>query len=172
MAISKFAGLHGAPGLERASPRGRGVGTGAAAGVFAGLVMTVWKMAEASVTGAGLWRPPNLVSTIVLGASANTGAFAAARFAVGMTLHVLASIAMGVVYAALVGRHRGYGPAVEVLVIVAYALLSWALYQYAVMPWLAPTMNAHVAPLSLALAHVVFALAFAAWWIPSRTRAK
>jgi len=43
---------------------------GAVAGVVGGLVMTAWKMAEAVVAGAGLWRPPNLIATIVLGPSA------------------------------------------------------------------------------------------------------
>jgi hypothetical protein len=143
---------------------------GASAGVVAGLVMTVWKMAEAWVTGVGAFRPPNLISTIVLGPSANAGSFAAIPFLVGMALHILASIAMGVVYAAGSARVRQLRPATELAAIVVYALLSWAAYQYLIMPSLAPTMNAHVSPVSLAVAHVVFALAFAACWIPAKAR--
>jgi hypothetical protein len=126
------------------------VHAGASAGVVAGLVMTVWKMAEAWLTGAGAFRPPNLISTIVLGPSANTGSFAVIPFIVGMALHILASIAMGVVYAAGSGRVRHLRPATELAVIVAYALLSWAAYQCLIMPWLAPTMDANVLPVSLA----------------------
>ena len=144
--------------------------TGAWAGLLAGLVMTVWKMGEAALAGAGAWRPPNLIATIVLGPSANTGSFQAVPFAVGMTLHVLASIAMGAVYVALLarplGRHRA---AVELAGIVAYALVSWAVYQWLIMPWLAPTMDENVSPLSLAVAHVVFGLAFAAAWLVRRS---
>jgi hypothetical protein len=143
---------------------------GASAGVVAGLVMTVWKMAEAWLTGAGAFRPPNLISTIVLGPSANTGAFAAIPFVVGMALHILASIGMGVLYAAGSARLRHLRPVTELVAINAYALLSWAAYQSLIMPWLAPTMDAHVSPLSLAVAHVVFAVAFAAYWIPTKTR--
>lgn len=143
--------------------------TGAWAGLLAGLVMTVWKMGEATLAGADAWRPPNLISTIVLGPSANTGSFQAGPFAVGMTLHVLASIAMGVAYVALLGPVMVRRTVVaELAAIVAYALASWAVYQWLIMPWLAPTMDAHVSPLSLAVAHVVFALAFAAWWLPRR----
>jgi hypothetical protein len=49
---------------------------------------------------------------------------------------------------------------------VAYALAGWAVYQYAMMPWLAPAMAAHTPAPGLALAHVVFGLALgtgAAW---------
>jgi hypothetical protein len=147
------------------------LGTGAVAGVVAGLVMTVEKMAEAAIAGVGVWRPPNLIATVVLGPSANTGEFSYAPFAVGMLLHVLASLAMGVVYAALAARFlpRVMTRAAELGVITAYALLSWATYQWLIMPWLAPVMDENVTPTSMAVAHVVFALGFAAWWIP-RTR--
>lgn len=148
------------------------VQAGTWAGVVAGLVMTVWKMAEAWLTGVGAFRPPNLISTIVLGPSANTGSFAAMPFIVGMTLHILASIAMGVAYAAGSRRLRHLRPATELLAIVGYALLSWAAYQYRIMPWLAPTMDANVSPVSLAVAHVVFGVAFAACWIPAKARRK
>lgn len=145
--------------------------TGAWAGLLAGLVMSVWKMGEAALTGAGLWRPPNLIATLVLGPSADTGSFAPVPFAVGMTLHALASIAMGVVYVALLARPTArHRPMAELAAIVAYALVSWAVYQWLIMPWLAPTMDASVSPLSLAVAHVVFGLAFAAWWLPRRRR--
>jgi hypothetical protein len=146
--------------------------TGAVAGVVAGLVMTVWKMAEAVIAGVGVWRPPNLIATIVLGASANHGEFSYAPFAVGMLLHVLTSLAMGVVYAAFAARFLPrVTRAAELGVIIAYALLSWATYQWLVMPWLAPVMDGNVSPTSMAIAHVVFALGFAAWWIP-RTRTR
>jgi hypothetical protein len=145
----------------------------AAAGVTAGLVMTVWKMAEAAVAGAGAWRPPNLIATIVLGPSANVGTFDAAALAVGMILHLLTSIAMGLVYAAIACRLLPRLPAAaELAAVVAYALLSWAVYQWLVMPWLAPTMNAHTSAVSLAVAHVVFALGFAGWWIPRTARSR
>lgn len=142
---------------------------GAVAGVVGGLVMTAWKMAEAVVAGAGLWRPPNLIATIVLGPSADSGDFDGAAFAVGMTLHLLTSIAMGVVYAGLAARLLPRLPApAEIVAIVAYALLSWAVGQWLVVPWLAPTIDQTTSAASLAVALVVFALGFAAWWIPRR----
>jgi hypothetical protein len=139
----------------------------ATAGVIAGLVMTVWKMAETAIAGAGAWRPPNLIATIVLGPSANAGTFDIAALTVGMTLHLLTSIAMGLVYAAIACRLLPrLSAAAELAAIIAYALLTWAVYQWLIMPWLAPTMNANTSAVSLAVAHVSFALGFAGWWIP------
>jgi hypothetical protein len=146
---------------------------GIVAGVVAGLVMTVWKMAEAAIAGAGAWRPPNLIATIVLGPSANVGTFDTAAFVVGMTLHLLTSIAMGLVYAAIACRLLPrLSAAAELAAVIAYALLSWAVYQWLVMPWLAPTMNDNTSAVSLAVAHVVFALGFAGWWIPRTARSR
>jgi hypothetical protein len=143
------------------------------AGVVAGLVMTVWKMAEAAIAGTGAWRPPNLIATIVLGPTANGGTFDLAGFAAGMTLHLLTSIAMGLVYAAIAYRLLPrLSAAAELAALIAYALLSWAIYQWLVMPWLAPTMNENTSAASLAVAHVVFALGFAGWWIPSTARSR
>jgi hypothetical protein len=132
--------------------------------------MTVWKMAEAAVNGAGIWRPPSLIASTVLGPSANSGTFDRTAFLTGMALHLLTSIGMGLVYAALAARLPPMAAVVELAVIVAYALLSWATYQWLIMPWLAPTMAQNTSPVSLAVAHVVFAVAFAAWWLPRTKR--
>jgi MFS superfamily sulfate permease-like transporter len=83
--------------------------------------------------------------------------------------HLLASVAMGLAYAALAGRRlQAVRPASELVVIVVFSLASWAFYQWLVMPWLAPVMDARTEALSLAVAHVVFALAFAVAWLPYR----
>jgi hypothetical protein len=60
----------------------------------------------------------------------------------------------------------------ELAAVIAYALLSWAVYQWLIMPWLAPTMNGNTSALPMAVAHVVFALGFAAWWIPRTARSR
>lgn len=168
--------MRSAEGSDRSwpgSPERRGgrapLVPGAIAGIVAGLVMTAWKMAEAVASGAGLWRPPNLIATIVLGQSADTGTFLGDAFLVGMVLHLGTSIAMGVVYATLLARPlRNARALTEVAVLICYALISWAVYQWLVMPWLAPIMNRETTALSLAVAHVVFALGFAVYWLPAR----
>jgi hypothetical protein len=149
------------------------LGTGAVAGIAGGLVMTVWKMAEAALRDVGVWRPPNLIATIALGPSANSENFVAVPFIVGMTLHLLASITMGVLYAWAATRlELRLTASAEIPVIVGYALLNWAVYQWLIMPWFAPTMHAHTSPLSLAVAHAVFGLGMAAWWIPRAKTAR
>lgn len=157
----------GVTGRRRTTGR---LATGAVAGTVAGLVMTVWMMAEAAISGVGFWRPLNLIATIVLGPAANSGTFDLAAFTTGMVLHLATSIGMGLVYVALAAALPPLTRVVEFTVIVVYALLSWATYQWLIMPWLAPTMAQNASPVSLAVAHVVFAVAFAAWWLPHTRR--
>ncbi len=137
---------------------------GTVAGIVAGIVMSIWKMGQTAVQGKGLWRPPNLFGTILLGKDADRTDFAPVPFLAGMALHVATSAGMGWIYAALahplLGRPGGLG---LVLASVAYALLSWAIYQYLIMPWLAPIMDRNTSPFWLAVAHVVYGLAFAGW---------
>ncbi len=144
--------------------QGMGLLEGTIAGVIAGVVMSVWKMGQTAVQGKGLWRPPNLIATILLGKAADRYGFTPVPFLVGMTLHLGTSAGMGWIYAALVhpvlGRPDGWH---LVLAAVAYALLSWAIYQYLLMPWLAPIMDRDTSPFWLAVAHIVYGVAFAGW---------
>lgn len=113
--------------------------TATIAGLLAGMVMSVEKMLEAALKGDGFWRPPNLISSMVLGQRVETGRFLLDGFLVGMALHVLASAFMGWLYAVVVAEHVQHWPALlEVVVILGYALVHWATWQYVLMPWLAP----------------------------------
>jgi hypothetical protein len=136
------------------------------AGLVAGAVMSIWKMAEALARGRGLWRPPNLIASILLGERADTGRFLASGFVVGMALHAVASAFMGWLYGVLVSpAARDWSAPAEIAVILGYALLNWAVYQYLVMPWLAPIMNRRTGARSLAVAHLVWGLTFAWWYL-------
>ena len=141
--------------------------TATIAGLLAGAIMSVEKMVEAMLKGEGFWRPPNLIASILLGQRADTGRFLLDGFLVGMALHALASAFMGWLYGVAVAEHVDQWSALlEVLVILGYAIVHWASYQYLIMPWLAPVMNSNSTPLSLAVAHAVWGLAFAAWFLP------
>jgi hypothetical protein len=86
-----------------------------------------------------------------------------------MALHLATSIAMGVIYAAMFGGLlRSARVLTELAVLITYSLVSWAVYQWLVMPWLASVMEPETTALSLAVAHVIFALGFAAYWLPRR----
>ena len=141
--------------------------TATIAGLLAGMVMSVEKMLEAALKGQGFWRPPNLIATMVLGQRVETGRFVLDGFLIGMALHALASAFMGWLYAVVIAEHVQHWPAlIEVLLILGYALVHWATWQYLLMPWLAPVMNRNSTPLSLAVAHLVWGAAFAAWFLP------
>jgi hypothetical protein len=136
------------------------------AGLVAGAVMSIWKMLEATIKGKGFWRPPNLISSMVLGERADTGRFLFSGFMVGMALHALASAFMGWLYGLLIaGAVQEWTVLAETLLILFYALAHWAAYQYLVMPWLAPVMNRNTTQLSLAVAHLVWGGAFAWWYL-------
>jgi hypothetical protein len=140
--------------------------TATIAGLVAGAVMSVEKMIEAAVRGKGLWRPPNLIASMVLGARADTGRFLLDGFLVGMALHALASAFMGWLYGIAIAEHVDqWSTLLEVLLILGYAVAHWATYQYLTMPWLAPVMNRNISPLSLAVAHLVWGGAFAWWYL-------
>ncbi len=101
------------------------------AGLVAGAVMSVEKMAESGLRGRGLWRPPNLITSILLEERADTGRFLRSGFVAGMALHVLASAFMGWLYGMVTTEHVGTWPApLEALLILGYAALNWAAYPY------------------------------------------
>ncbi len=121
--------------------------------------MSAWKMGADLVAGNGLWTAPQLIATILLGPSAYDGGerFRLAPVAVGLGLHELTSAGMGLVYVPLL-RHPALGRW-PVVTAVVYALISWAVYQVAIMPWLAPVMKRESSALGLAVAHVVLGVA-------------
>ncbi len=136
------------------------------AGLVAGAVMSLWRMSEEAITGRGLWHPPNLIASIVLGERADTGRFLTSGLIIGMLLHALASAAMGWLYGLLIAPHTGHWPPLaQIPLILGYALLNWALYQYLIMPWLAPVMNRTSRPVSLAVAHLIWGATFAGWYL-------
>lgn len=141
--------------------------TATVGGLIAGAVMSVEKMIEAALRGEGLWRPPNLIASILLGRRADTGRFLLGGLLLGMALHALASAFMGWLYGVAVAEHVDQWPAlVQTLLILGYALIHWAAYQYLIMRWLAPVMDRASAPASLAVGHLVWGFAFAAWFLP------
>ena len=136
------------------------------AGLVAGAVMSIWKMAEAAIKGEGVWRPPNLIASILLGRRADTGRFLADGFLVGMALHALASAFMGWFYGIVIADAvQAWSLPAQTVLILGYALLHWAAYQYLIMPWLAAVMNRSTTPLSLAVAHLVWGATFAWWYL-------
>ncbi len=159
-------------GATRRPPPQLDAAGGLAAGAVAGLVMSAWKMGLGALQGAGLWAAPQLIATILLGPGAYDGGqhFRLVPVLVGLALHEATSAAMGLVYVPL-ARHPILGRR-PLATAVAYALASWAAYQYGVMPWLAPVMARHVSAPGLAIAHVVFGLALGGVgvWLARRGR--
>ncbi len=145
--------------MTRSTNRGLTLRDGLVAGTIAGLVMSAWKMSTDALLGRGAWRAPELIATIVLGPAAYDGGdrFRPGPTVAGLALHEATSAAMGLLYVPLV-RHPALAHR-PVVTAVGYALISWLVYQYAIMPWLAPVMARQSSPAGLAVAHIVFGLA-------------
>ncbi len=145
------------------------VADGFVAGTVAGLVMSAWKMGSDLLRGRGLWGAPELIAAIPLGPRAYDGGrrFRPGPVLAGLALHEATSAAMGPAYVPL-ARYPVLGRR-PVATAVAYALASWAAYQYGVMPRLAPVMDRHVSPIGLAVAHVVFGLALGGYAVRATT---
>lgn len=132
---------------------------GAVEGFTAGLVMAAWMMVVDGIRGHGFWRPPQVIGTILLGRSGyksdhdlNVGGIAA-----GIVLHGGASAIVGTLNRLLMrwGRAR-QNPIVAGVVL---SISSWAVWQRAVMPWLAPVMNEEYSAAELATANGIFGAA-------------
>jgi branched-subunit amino acid ABC-type transport system permease component len=133
-------------------------------GIVAGLAMSLWKMVQTWLQGRGLWLGPNLIATIVLGPRTDRGDFHAGGLVVGMTLHLLASVAMSWCYGLLIRPYVGSEPLPLVATtMLVFVLAAWAVYHYLIAPWLAPIMRERSQPLWVAAAHVVYGAALLLW---------
>lgn len=130
---------------------------GALTGLLAGLLMLIVAMLQGAAQGSGPALPLLLIAALLDGAYALVGGWQA--LAAGLALHLLASLTLGVVFAAHVDL-RPFGPAV-VRDAALFSALIWALMTYLVLPAADPTMSARVAltPAAWFLDHLVFGLA-------------
>lgn len=77
---------------------GRHLGYGALAGLISGIIFAMLAMVYFAIVGPGLWTPPRLVATILLGADSFSPAFAVGPVVLGMMLHMMLSAVYGAVF--------------------------------------------------------------------------
>lgn len=73
----------------------------AVAGLVAGIVMAMFAMVVAALTGDGLWAPPRAITGTFFGEAHAGRSFALGSVATGMMVHLLFSVVFGLAYAAI-----------------------------------------------------------------------
>ncbi len=80
---------------------------GALGGLAGGVVMAMWSMIVMWLIGVGFWAPLNLIAHTFYPSAPLGGAFSWPALLVGMVVHVMMSVVLGLVLAALVGIAGG-----------------------------------------------------------------
>jgi hypothetical protein len=81
---------------------------GALAGMAGGVVMAMWSMIVLWLTGSGFWTPLNLIAH-TLWRSAPVNASSVGGTVIGLVVHMMMSMGLGMALAAIVGTVRVLG---------------------------------------------------------------
>jgi hypothetical protein len=117
------------------------VASGAWAGSIAALGMALLLVAQSTIAGLGFWLPIQLHSAIFFGSTAILGG--AGPTLVGIGLHVVIAMALGIVFSLLLPSRTMTANAVRAG--VAYGFLLWIVSTYIAMPLLNPVMSDRMA---------------------------
>lgn len=141
--------------------------TGAASGVAGGAVMALFSMGVCALTGYGFLFPFKAVGAAFVGADALVGGAGVVVY--GLVLHLLASVAFGVLFAAG-ARRTSASTSGAALGGLAYGLVILVLMTYVVLPLVNPTLRERVVlmPGAWFTHHVLYGLGLSLAWISSR----
>ncbi len=138
--------------------------TGIIGGLVAGLVFLIVEMILVPTVGGGsAFGPPRMMAAIVMGEGVlpPPATFDAPIFLVGMLVHFVLSIVLGVVFAALFAR-RAYSDTTLIGIGAAFGLVVYFIHFFgltAIFPWFEMARN-----WITVFAHIVFG-AVLGWWV-------
>lgn len=127
---------------------------GLVVGVAGGLLMAAFAMSALAITGHGFFTVVNLIAHTFWKGAPLDGQFLPAAFALGLTVHLIISIAIGTMLAVLVERGALDGGTVFLLGI-ALGVSAWVVQSFA-WPALDANASATFTPWVLAIAHLLF----------------
>lgn len=117
---------------------------GAQGGVIAGLVMLIFALIHAGITGAGFWTPLRLISasmgdvpTLIASGEADGAMSTAGILLCGVVIHFTFAAGWGIVFVRLFPRLSG---STALGVGLLYGLTVWGLMTWGVLIWLDRTM--------------------------------
>lgn len=141
---------------------------GILSGLLAAAIMAVVWMLFAS-RGGDLWRPMKLIAATVLGESAiHSSGFQPIPVLLGIALHLLMGILMGVFFTWL-GGYLTVGAATSWGLI--FGLAIWVIMQFGILPVINPWM-AEFPPIPFAISHALFGLSLGSYpiFLPEQER--
>ena len=132
---------------------------GMVAGLIGGGLLALWSMASAAVAGYGFLFPFNLLGATFGGPEALIGSTGVMLW--GLSVHLLASVAFGILYALMVKPDVQNTTAL--LGGVVYGMVIAGIMTYVVLPWANPVLHARVymMPNSWFLLHAIFGMGVA-----------
>src|SRR5512143_3911434 len=138
---------------------------GIVGGAWGGLAMIAVAIIYGISSGEGIWLPVNLIGATLVrslqaGSLEQLAAFNAVALIVGLTLHMVLSIGLGLIFALLLPTFPG-SPLLWAIII---GPLLWGLASVLILPLLDPVITQYVDHLTFFVAHVVYSLVLG-WWI-------
>lgn len=131
---------------------------GALAGVVGGMVMAMWSMIVLWLTGSGFWQPLNLIAHTVWRDAPLDARFSLGAALLGLVVHMMTSMMVGVVFALAMQRIHGNLAAVAGLG-MAVGVVMWLVMQYAVWRIVDPGAARAFTPWVFGVGHAMFGLA-------------
>jgi hypothetical protein len=134
-------------------------------GAWGGIAMIVVALIYGVSSGQGIWLPVNLIGATVVrslqvASLEQLQTFNAITLLVGLTLHLVLSISIGLIFALLLPTLPGS----PLLWAVIIGPLLWALVSVLILPLLNPVMAQYVEHTSFFVAHVAYSLVLG-WWV-------
>ena len=134
---------------------------GALLGAVGGVAMAMWSMIALAATGKGFFEPVNLIAHAVWRNGPLDGGFNGTAFVVGIAIHMMVSMMIGVMIVAGTSR-RSTSTGAAIAVSIGVPMAAWAGQLVA---WNAIDSDARslFTPWVLFLGHAMFAMVAAAW---------
>lgn len=129
---------------------------GAVLGAAGGMAMAMWSMIALAVNGDGFFTPVNVIAHTLWSGAPLDGAFDGPAFALGLGVHMMISMMIGVVIVGLVTR-LSLGTSAARAVALAVPLAGWA-GQIILWEAIDPAARAAFTPWVLFVGHVMFGM--------------
>lgn len=138
---------------------------GALLGTVGGMAMAMWSMIALAATGEGFFTPVNLIAHAVWDGAPLDGTFSGGALALGLVIHMMISMMLGIVIIAATASER-LSSGARALVAMAIPLAAWA-GQLIVWDAVDPAASAAFTPWVLFVGHAMFGMIAAAWVVLS-----
>jgi hypothetical protein len=134
---------------------------GALLGAVGGVAMAMWSMIVLAATGEGFFAPVNLIAHSVWRDAPLDGTFSAGALVLGLVIHMMISMMLGVVIVELATR-PSFGRGARVGIAVGVPMVAWA-GQLVFWEVLDSTARAAFTPWVLFVGHLMFGMIAALW---------